>query len=584
MVSTCTPDATLRSVPAEELQSELDILERAFNVSVELWFQAGGWQPCLSRPTDQVDPVICRILAQTYDDSGPVVTALSVGRTLAVVPLAHPVGVRCAAVAELESSDQELVEQLARTALQTLNLSRQLDQSSQRLIAYADHVSQESEQLCWLQQLAAHIEICDPHLGLEAVAENVLPELQELIGAQEILLCSCADSAPAAGRTSAPPEHSILRFGHSDLLKSELWEIVDRLGRSARIQPAIGNHFGQGLGAAAVTRLHSYVLVPIATNADHFGWLLAVNKQRPAALSTAAPQLGSGESSEVEFGSIEGGLLKAAGILLAAHARNALLFRQKEALMVGIVRALINSIDAKDPYTFGHSDRVALLTKRLAQELGYDAQACERILLTGLLHDIGKIGVPDSVLQKPGKLTEAEFELIKKHPAVGYNILKHLDQLDYVLEGVLHHHESFDGRGYPQQLAGEEIPMVARIIAVADAYDAMTSCRPYRQAMPYETAEAILSEHAGKLWDAQVVRALFRALDDIHAICRTERAHAEHVLNGSRAGDDEATRMRSDLVGEAVTSGSQSHLFAAENPTTVPRDAEFHTTRERRFL
>jgi HD-GYP domain-containing protein (c-di-GMP phosphodiesterase class II) len=181
--------------------------------------------------------------------------------------------------------------------------------------------------------------------------------------------------------------------------------------------------------------------------------------------------------------------------------------------MTGIVRAIINAIDAKDQYTCGHSDRVAAYAKCIAERLGEDPEECERIYMAGLLHDVGKIGVPDSILGKPGKLTDEEYAVVKKHPEIGYSILKHLKQLDYVLPGVLHHHEAIDGSGYPAGLIGDSIPFAGRLLAVADAYDAMTSDRPYRRGMPTERAESILQSEAGTTWDARIVAALMECLE-----------------------------------------------------------------------
>ena len=158
-----------------------------------------------------------------------------------------------------------------------------------------------------------------------------------------------------------------------------------------------------------------------------------------------------------------------------------------ELLLIGVIRTLVNAIDAKDAYTCGHSDRVARIAMRLAAELGLDHQSCLQVYMTGLLHDIGKIGVPDAILCKPGKLTDEEFAIVKRHPAIGYQILKHLEQLSYVLPGVLHHHEAVTGTGYPLGLAGESIPLAARILAVqpegvapiAEAYETgrLPSCQ-----------------------------------------------------------------------------------------------------------
>ena len=210
------------------------------------------------------------------------------------------------------------------------------------------------------------------------------------------------------------------------------------------------------------------------------------------------------------------------GAILGIHSGNIELYRQQSELLAGVVRALTSAIDAKDPYTCGHSDRVARIAVRLAQELGCDQKLVDTIYLSGLLHDIGKIGIDDSVLRKPGKLSEEEYEHIKTHVRIGHRILVDLKKLDEVLPVVLYHHESWDGRGYPRRLTGEEIPLSARIVAVADSLDAMGSDRPYRERMPDEKIDDIFRSGAAKQWDAQVVDALLRARDDIREIMRNE--------------------------------------------------------------
>jgi HD-GYP domain-containing protein (c-di-GMP phosphodiesterase class II) len=145
--------------------------------------------------------------------------------------------------------------------------------------------------------------------------------------------------------------------------------------------------------------------------------------------------------------------------------------------------------------------------------------------MAGLLHDIGKIGIRDDVLTKPGKLTDTEYEHIKLHPGLGYRILADIKQLADVLPAVLHHHEQWDGRGYPCALTAEQIPFIARILAVADAFDAMSSDRPYRKGMPLEKVDSIFREGAGQHWDPDVIGAYFSAKDDILSLCRQERAN-----------------------------------------------------------
>jgi putative nucleotidyltransferase with HDIG domain len=182
------------------------------------------------------------------------------------------------------------------------------------------------------------------------------------------------------------------------------------------------------------------------------------------------------------------------------------------------VRAMSSAIDAKDPYTRGHSDRVARVSVRLAQELGCDSETLKTLYFSGLLHDIGKIGINDEVLRKPGKLTPEEFEHIKQHVIIGYRILADLRKMSPMLPVVLHHHEAWDGSGYPHALAGENIPYLARIAAVADSYDAMASDRPYRAGMADEKLDEIIRAGAGQQWDPTVVAAFFRVREDIRAI------------------------------------------------------------------
>ena len=178
-------------------------------------------------------------------------------------------------------------------------------------------------------------------------------------------------------------------------------------------------------------------------------------------------------------------------------------------------RALVNAVEAKDEYTRGHSERVALFACRLGQEIGLDDADCERLYLAGLLHDVGKIAVEDKTLNKPDHLTDEEYKVIQQHPDSGWDILHEVTNLQYVLPGVLHHHEKYDGTGYPDQLAGEDIPLDGRILAVCDAYDAMTSDRPYRKGMPQEKAEKILRESSGSYRDPQLIDAFFRVMPSI---------------------------------------------------------------------
>ena len=215
--------------------------------------------------------------------------------------------------------------------------------------------------------------------------------------------------------------------------------------------------------------------------------------------------------------------------MLAIHGTNRVLYREQAEFVANVVRALVSAIDAKDPYTSGHSDRVARFAVRVALELRCDSKFLNTIYLAGLLHDVGKIGIEDSVLRKAGRLSDSEFEHIKLHPELGCKILADLKQLADILPAVLHHHERWDGLGYPHGLAGEETPEIARIMAVADAYDAMTSDRPYRKGLADAKVDQILRDGAGKQWDARVLEAFFAAKPDILAIADNSRLSVESL-------------------------------------------------------
>lgn len=209
-----------------------------------------------------------------------------------------------------------------------------------------------------------------------------------------------------------------------------------------------------------------------------------------------------------EFGTIQADMMLSTSTMLAVHLINQRQFLQMQNMFEGMIHSLASALDAKDAYTCGHSSRVAELSFQLASRLQYSKDQLTNIRMAGILHDIGKIGVDDSVLQKPGRLTEEEFEKIKLHPVLGYEILKGIDQFRGILPAVRHHHESWNGTGYPDRLMGDSIPRDAQIMAVADAFDAMTSDRPYRSGMPLEKVIQIFEEGRGTQWAADVVDVL----------------------------------------------------------------------------
>jgi putative nucleotidyltransferase with HDIG domain len=178
---------------------------------------------------------------------------------------------------------------------------------------------------------------------------------------------------------------------------------------------------------------------------------------------------------------------------------------------MGSLVALSAAIERRDPYTLGHSARVTALAQALAELMRCDSGDLEAIALGGPLHDIGKLAIPDDVLRKPGRLDASELAQIRAHPEVGARMLSGVPALEPALPCVLHHHERWDGGGYPHGLAGAAIPRTARILAVADAFDAMTSTRPYRAALPVDAALAEVSRCAGTQFDPEPAVALVEA-------------------------------------------------------------------------
>jgi HD-GYP domain-containing protein (c-di-GMP phosphodiesterase class II) len=180
-------------------------------------------------------------------------------------------------------------------------------------------------------------------------------------------------------------------------------------------------------------------------------------------------------------------------------------------MFVGTVKSLAAAIDGKDPYTRGHSERVSRFSVAIARRLSLPDDEVERIRISALLHDVGKIGIDDKILKKPAALTEEEFDIMKKHPQKGFKIMSHIPAMKEFLPGMYMHHEMINGLGYPQGLKGEEIPLMARIVAVADTFDAMTTERPYQQAMKFEDAIARIESFVGTRYDAIVVAAFVEA-------------------------------------------------------------------------
>ncbi len=209
-----------------------------------------------------------------------------------------------------------------------------------------------------------------------------------------------------------------------------------------------------------------------------------------------------------KFDRVDVRLLQMMGYDIAIALQRAAVMDELRVLNESTIRSLARAVEARDPYTLGHSERVAEISVLLGRRMGLDEEKLDKLRVAGLLHDIGKIGVPDWILNKKGKLTEEDYSKIKEHPNIGASILQEIPPLREIVPWVRHHHERVDGNGYPDGLKGEEIPLEARILAVADAFDAMTSDRVYRPAFPLEKVMRIMEDGKDKQWDGKIVDIL----------------------------------------------------------------------------
>lgn len=194
------------------------------------------------------------------------------------------------------------------------------------------------------------------------------------------------------------------------------------------------------------------------------------------------------------------------------------------------IKTLLNALRCKDEYTWGHSLRVAYFCVSVGRELGLSEEALYELEVSALFHDIGKIGVPDNVLMKPTRLNEEEFQMMKLHPTKSFDILQEFPIFHQMALNAKHHHERYDGRGYPEGLKGEEIPLFSRIILVADTFDAMTSSRPYRSGLAMDVAFSELREFAGTQFDAKVVDSFILSMQREQA--KNEETFSLQIIEG----------------------------------------------------
>jgi len=408
-----------------------------------------------------------------------------------------------------------VLQRMAETALENLTQRQQLHRLESEVAEANAHTDDIYAELDLLHRLTGQLHLSESE---QELWRNALSWLAGTIPAQclGIVLRRATEGEVADSEVAEDnlADWEVLTEGECPVERDELCELIRRFGPTSLRQPVLLNRAETTLPTWHCPTIRELVCVPIEGGKQPRGWLLALNHR------------GSDQASFGEFGSVEIQLLSSVGTILGIHNSNLGLYQEQSQLFASSVQALTSAIDAKDRYTSGHSNRVAYFSVSLAERLGLGKADRDTIYLAGLLHDIGKIGIDDQLLNKPGQLTPEEYEQIKLHPQLGYEILKGVRQLDKVLPMVLHHHEAWDGSGYPHGLEATETPRMARIMAVADAFDAMSSDRPYRKGMPDEKIDAIFRAGAGSQWDPEVVDAFFEIRDEIRRIAEVSSCQA----------------------------------------------------------
>ena len=407
----------------------------------------------------------------------------------------------------------QAIQEVSAAVAERIALQQSTTQLKHQVADLSAHLLTTFEEITLLHRLTEHLSISKSVTELCGLSVSWLADVipakcvaiwfDSLVGLQD-------KHAIAQGTENEPV---LVVHGESPVEEAEFGRFIERLGPRVATEPLVLNRSATSSPTWFYPEVRELISVPIREGNRLFGWLLVLNH-------TGATEV---TNSEVEFGTVEACLMSSVATILGIHSGNIALYHEQSEFFASVVRALTSAIDAKDEYTCGHSDRVARLAVCLARQVGVKKEDLNTIYLSGLLHDIGKIGIDDNVLRKPGPLTPAELEHIKTHPDLGCRILDGVKQLDQVMPVVRHHHEAWNGAGYPAGLKGEETPLLARIVAVADSIDAMSSDRPYRKGIPDEKLDSILREGAGRQWDPKIVEAVFQVRDEIRVIGQSDR-------------------------------------------------------------
>ena len=369
---------------------------------------------------------------------------------------------------------------MLQTTAKTLSENQQLEKIGTEL-------AQKYEELALLYKLSSNMNVTQSNANYLQLACDQLTQLVNVEGIAIFL----EREITGEKRFVLTAGSGLIAIDHvmADILHIRMAEQLNA-GKEALLDSKIDSPFQYEWPE----RIENIIAVPLYGNDKIIGLMVATNIV-----------------DKSDFDSIDANLFKSVANQCAVFIENVRLFGDLKELFIGSLKALTNSIDAKDQYTRGHSERVAFISRWIAEKLAenqpIEEDQIHRIYLAGLLHDIGKIGVPEAILGKKGKLAEDELNLIRAHPRVGATILSDIKQMKDIVPGVLCHHESVDGTGYPQGIDGSQIPLIGKIICLADAFDAMTSKRVYRDAMSLKRTCTEIEKAVDKQFDRQVAKA-----------------------------------------------------------------------------
>jgi HD-GYP domain-containing protein (c-di-GMP phosphodiesterase class II) len=386
-------------------------------------------------------------------------------------------------VGVLRNTKPEIANQLATIAAEATYRSEELSRQHRSILDAERELKRSFDERAWLRDLNSHHakRDCAPSYN----ARQVLESARRFLRAEAVAAYVYPDQdAKHSGLASTIVSNSSLSI-------ADLRYLLHRVAKPSLGGQTVNDNLHFVLGQFEVRNV---TIVPLGES-EVIGFAIAINTQ-----------LDAPSQLRVE-------VLRDVADFMIADGYTASIVVDGERLVLGTLHSMSIAIEARDPYTHGHSERVAQYAVKIGEQMSLSEASCQEIYLAGVLHDIGKIGIPDAVLLKAGKLTTEEFAVIQQHPEIGYKIIEELGKLKFALPGILYHHERFDGRGYPHHLEGEEIPLMGRILAVADAFDAMTTSRVYRNAMDRSRACQILQEGRGTQWDANAVDACMTWLE-----------------------------------------------------------------------